>query len=67
MSKVMTYTIDALYQNDNLFHNRFKALEHTTVALAKAAFNDLQTHKTRINRHDKDLDMLDKNFQNFCQ
>ena len=47
------------------FHDRLNGVENMTAVLAKATFSDLQTLKTRINRHDKDLDLLDKNLQNF--
>ena len=35
-----------------------------TAVLTKPTFSDLQALKTRIHRHDKDLDILDKNLQN---
>ena len=53
----MTYII-ALSKNDIYFHNRLKVLKHTSVVLAKAAFNDVQVLETRIIGHDDDVDEL---------
>ena len=36
-----------------------------TAVLAKVTFNYPQALKTRTNGHDKDLDILDRNLQNF--
>ena len=38
--------MEALYNNDKLFHNRFKILENTIALLAKSIFSDLQALKT---------------------
>ena len=65
MSKAMTHAMEALYKNDELFHNTYMALESTTAVLAQTTFDDLQLLRTRINGHDKDLDLLDNNFQHF--
>ena len=53
-------------QKDKYFHDRLKlnVLGNTTALLAKTKFNDLQVMKTRINGHDKVLDILDGNLQN---
>ena len=56
----MTHATKAVHKNDKLFHDR---LENTTEVLLKQ-FSDLQALRTRINRHDKNLDILDKNMQN---
>ena len=33
--------------------------------LVKAPFKDIQALKTRLNGHDDDIDIVDKNFKNF--
>ena len=63
----MTYAIEALYKTDKLFPSRLNALENTTAVLAKATFIYLQSLKTRINRHDEDSEIMDRNLQYFLK
>ena len=61
----MTPAMEALYKNDKSSHDRLKVLENVGAVVVKRAFNDLQALKSSISGHDKNLDMLDKNLQNF--
>ena len=61
----MTHTMEGLYEKDRIFHNKLKVLKNKTGVLEKTSFNNMNALKIRINGHDKDLDILDRNVKYF--
>ena len=54
--------MEALNQNDKIYHNRLKVPANTMTVLAKATFNELEALKIIINDSKEDLGMLDQTF-----
>ena len=40
--QIVTYTMEALHENDIFLHNRLKGLENSMVVLAKGPVSDMQ-------------------------
>ena len=54
------YAMEAIYKNAKFVHNRLKGFVKYKSRIGKRNINDLQALKTIINRHDEDLDILNK-------
>ena len=59
----MTHAMEALYNNDECFHNRLKVSDSMTAVLAKTAFNDIKHWKPEYRNTMKNIEFWQKYLQ----